>query len=215
ASKIDQQQTAIPIYGKTPGSGWLIDHTITGKGTSEAFQLIPLPDELPLIPNLPLEVFTSDMLKKQSQTLKFPDRSFRQSGSYRVMQDNDNSTAASEHSILYVEDNDDNIYMLTRRLRRRKFIVHEARTGAEGVELARKLVPSLIIMDLILPDIHGCDATRQLKADSATTAIPVIALSAHASTEDRDSALSAGCIDFDTKPVDFDRLMTKIELAIQ
>ena len=130
------------------------------------------------------------------------------------MQDNKSPTAP-QHSILYVEDNDDNIYMLTRRLKRRNYVVHEARTGAEGIKLAQQLTPSLIIMDLILPDIHGCDATIRLKSDSSTRAIPVIALSAHASTVDRDSALSAGCIDFDTKPVDFERLMHKIEMAIQ
>lgn len=117
--------------------------------------------------------------------------------------------------ILYIEDNDDNIYMLSRRLKRRNYTVHEARTGNAGIELATDLRPDLIIMDLVLPDIDGWQATRQLKSGPITRNIPVIALSANASIQDRESALEAGCTEFETKPVDFERLLTKIESLLQ
>lgn len=117
--------------------------------------------------------------------------------------------------ILYIEDNDDNIYMLSRRLKRRNYTVHEARTGNAGIELASSLRPDLIIMDLVLPDIDGWQATRQLKSGPITRNIPVIALSANASIQDRESALEAGCTEFETKPVDFERLLTKIESLLQ
>lgn len=122
-----------------------------------------------------------------------------------------NQESTSSSTILYIEDNDDNIYMLCRRLQRRSYVVHDARTGQKGLELAQSLQPALIIMDLILPDIDGWQVTRNLKANSETRHIPVIALSANATTHDREAAIAAGCADFDTKPVDFDRLLSKIE----
>jgi len=112
--------------------------------------------------------------------------------------------------LLYVEDNEDNVYMLTRRLKRKGYEVLVASDGAEGIELARAQAPALILMDLSLPVLDGWEATRRLKADPATSGIPVIALSAHAMAGDRDAALAAGCDDFDTKPVDLDRLLGKI-----
>jgi two-component system cell cycle response regulator DivK len=116
--------------------------------------------------------------------------------------------------ILYVEDNADNIYMLTRRLTRRGFEVVIAGNGAEGIAMANEELPDLILMDLSLPVMDGWEATRQLKADPATRHIPVVALSSHAMAEDRARALSAGCDDYDTKPVDLPRLLGKIEALI-
>jgi CheY-like chemotaxis protein len=113
--------------------------------------------------------------------------------------------------ILYVEDNEDNVYMLSRRLKRKGFDVIIAGDGVEGVEFARRELPSLILMDLSLPKMNGWDATRQLKSLDETKAIPVIALSAHALEGEREKALEAGCDDFDTKPVEFARLMGKIQ----
>jgi two-component system cell cycle response regulator DivK len=113
--------------------------------------------------------------------------------------------------ILYVEDNDDNIYLL--RMRFELTGEHEllvAEDGARGVAMARAEHPDLILMDLELPVIDGWEATRQLKADPATRDIPIIALSAHALAGAREKALAAGCDEFDTKPVEFDRLMGKI-----
>jgi CheY-like chemotaxis protein len=112
--------------------------------------------------------------------------------------------------LLYVEDNEDNVYMLTTRLQRRGFDVIVARDGAEGVELAASERPDLILMDLNLPLIDGWEATRRIKAAAATGGIPVIALSAHAMAGDREKALAAGCDDYDTKPVDLPRLLGKI-----
>jgi CheY-like chemotaxis protein len=113
--------------------------------------------------------------------------------------------------ILYVEDNDDNVYMLKSRLTRAGFTVLVASDGARGVAMAASEQPDLILMDLTLPDIDGEEATRRLKADPVTRRIPVIALTAHAMTGDREKALAAGCDDFDTKPVDMPRLIGKIE----
>lgn len=115
------------------------------------------------------------------------------------------------NKILYVEDNEDNVYMLSRRLKRKGFDVIIAGDGVEGVEFARRELPSLILMDLSLPKMNGWDATRQLKSLDETKAIPVIALSAHALEGEREKALEAGCDDFDTKPVEFARLMGKIQ----
>lgn len=112
--------------------------------------------------------------------------------------------------ILYVEDNDDNIYMLRRRLERHGFEVVVARDGAEGVEAARRERPDLVLMDLGLPVLDGWEATRRLKADPATRGIPIIALSAHAMAGDREHAIEAGCDDYDVKPVDWPRLSAKI-----
>lgn len=112
--------------------------------------------------------------------------------------------------ILYVEDNDDNIYMLKGRLERQGFVVLIARDGQAGVDVARAERPDLILMDLGLPVIDGWEATRLLKADAATARIPLIALSAHAMSTDRTDALAAGCDDYDVKPVEWPRLLKKI-----
>jgi len=112
--------------------------------------------------------------------------------------------------ILYVEDNDDNIYMLKNRLTRAGFTVIIATDGAQGVAMAASEQPDLILMDLTLPNVDGEEATRRIKADPATRSIPVIALTANAMPEDREKALAAGCNDFDTKPVELPRLLEKI-----
>ncbi len=116
--------------------------------------------------------------------------------------------------ILYVEDNADNVYMLTRRLQRKGYEVLVAGDGAEGVAMAKAETPALVLMDLSLPVLDGWEATRQLKAAPETRAIPVIALTAHAMAGDREKALAAGCDDFDTKPVDMARLLGKIEALL-
>ena len=112
--------------------------------------------------------------------------------------------------ILYVEDNDDNVYMLKNRLTRAGFTVVVATNGVRGVAMATSEQPDLILMDLTLPDIDGEEATRRIKADPATNRIPVIALTANAMSGDREKAIAAGCDDFDTKPVDMPRLLEKI-----
>jgi CheY-like chemotaxis protein len=117
--------------------------------------------------------------------------------------------------ILYVEDNDDNVFMLRNRLRRAGFDVVVATDGEQGVAMAAAEAPALILMDLSLPVLDGWEATRRLKARPATAAIPIIALSAHAMAGDRDRAIAAGCDDYDTKPVDFARLLGKIEAALE
>jgi CheY-like chemotaxis protein len=116
--------------------------------------------------------------------------------------------------ILYVEDNDDNIYMLQRRLVRAGFTVVIARDGAEGVAMAAAEQPALILMDMGLPVLDGWEATRQIKAAAETKHIPVIALTANAMTGDREKAIAAGCDDFDTKPVELPRLLGKIEALV-
>ena len=113
--------------------------------------------------------------------------------------------------ILVVEDNDNNRDMLTRRLQRKGFTVVAAVDGEEAQAVARAESPDLILMDMSLPVMDGWEATRRLKADPATKAIPVIALTAHAMAGDRDKALEAGCDDYDTKPIDLPRLLEKIE----
>ena len=112
--------------------------------------------------------------------------------------------------ILYVEDNEDNVYMLSRRLTRKGFEVLVAPDGERGVAMARSEAPALILMDLSLPVLDGWAATAQLKASPDTRDIPIIALSAHAMAGDRERALAAGCDDYDTKPVELDRLLGKI-----
>jgi two-component system cell cycle response regulator DivK len=116
--------------------------------------------------------------------------------------------------ILYVEDNDDNIYMLTRRLTRKGYEVVVARDGEAGVEVASVEMPDLILMDLGLPVIDGWEATRRLKQNPATVGIPIIALSAHAMDGDRDSAIAAGCDEFETKPVQLDQLLHKMQTLL-
>jgi CheY-like chemotaxis protein len=113
--------------------------------------------------------------------------------------------------ILLVEDNEMNRDMLTRRLEKRGYTISIAVDGGEGVAKARAEVPDLILMDMSLPVLDGWDATKQVKADPATANIPVIALTAHAMEGDRQKALGAGCDDFDTKPVELNRLLLKIE----
>jgi CheY-like chemotaxis protein len=113
--------------------------------------------------------------------------------------------------ILYVEDNDDNVYMLKNRLTRAGYTVVVATDGGQGVAMAASERPDLILMDITLPDIDGKEATRRIKADPATKAIPVIALTANAMAGDREAALAAGCDDFDTKPVELQRLLGKIK----
>ena len=116
--------------------------------------------------------------------------------------------------ILYVEDNDDNVYMLKRRLIRAGYEVSIAVDGGEGVAKAIAELPDLILMDMSLPVLDGWEATRRLKAEPATKHIPVIALTAHAMSSDRDKAIAAGCDDFDTKPVEMPRLLGKIRALL-
>jgi CheY-like chemotaxis protein len=116
--------------------------------------------------------------------------------------------------ILLVEDNEMNRDMLSRRLERKGFQVIMAVDGQQGVDLATSEIPDLILMDMDLPIIDGWEATRRVKAGEGTRAIPVIALTAHAMVGDRDKAMAAGCDDYDTKPVDFPRLLGKIETLL-
>src|SRR5262249_6831920 len=127
------------------------------------------------------------------------------------MQHSSEATARENRmKILYVEDNDDNVYMLKNRLSRAGFTVVVAIDGGQGVAMATSEKPDLILMDLTLPDIRGEEATRRIKADPATGRIPVIALTANAMAGDKEKALAAGCDDFDTKPVELKRLLGKI-----
>ena len=116
--------------------------------------------------------------------------------------------------ILLVEDNEMNRDMLSRRLARRGYEVVVAVDGEAGVRMAQSEAPAIILMDMSLPGLDGWDATRQIKADPATRGVPVIALTAHAMSGDREKSLAAGCDDFDTKPVDFERLLGKIQALL-
>ena len=113
--------------------------------------------------------------------------------------------------ILLVEDNEDNRDMLSRRLERKDFIVALAVDGQDGVNKAKEELPDIILMDMSLPVMDGWEATKALKASPETGNIPIIALTAHAMSSDREKAIEAGCDDYDTKPVDFKRLIDKIE----
>ncbi len=113
--------------------------------------------------------------------------------------------------ILLVEDNEENRDMLSRRLTRRGYEVVIALDGGQGVAMAQSEIPDLILMDMDLPVLNGWEATRHLKAAPATQAIPIIALTAHAMMGDREKAIDAGCDDYDTKPIEFSRLIEKIE----
>lgn len=113
--------------------------------------------------------------------------------------------------VLIVEDNEMNRDMLSRRLKRAGYEVILAIDGREAISMARSEMPKLILMDLSLPNLDGWEATRRLKADRATKQIPVVALTAHALVDDRKKAFAAGCDDYDTKPVEFKRLLGKIE----
>ncbi|HXV85344.1 MAG TPA: response regulator [Gemmatimonadales bacterium] len=112
--------------------------------------------------------------------------------------------------ILLVEDNEMNRDMLSRRLARRGFEIDIAVDGRQGVEMARAGGYDLVLMDMSLPEIDGWEATRQIREAPETKALPIIALTAHAMAGDRDKALEAGCNDYDTKPIELDRLLGKI-----
>ena len=116
--------------------------------------------------------------------------------------------------ILLVEDNEMNRDMLSRRLIRRGYEVLIAVDGEQGVAMATSEAPALILMDMSLPVLDGWEATRRVKAAEATRAIPVIALTAHAMAGDRDKALAAGADDFDTKPIELDRLLAKMQALL-
>lgn len=116
--------------------------------------------------------------------------------------------------ILIVEDNEMNRDMLSRRLARHGFEIVLAVDGKQGVEAASKEMPDLILMDMSLPVMNGWEATEKVKSNPATKNIPVIALTAHAMSEDREKCIAAGCNDFDTKPVDLPRLLEKIKALI-
>jgi two-component system cell cycle response regulator DivK len=116
--------------------------------------------------------------------------------------------------LLYVEDNEDNVYMLSSRLKRHGFQIVVAADGEQGLAMAESERPDLILMDLSLPAIDGWEVTRQLKQAPETRSIPVIALSAHAMAGDRERALAAGCDEYDTKPVNLERLLAKIRALL-
>jgi CheY-like chemotaxis protein len=117
--------------------------------------------------------------------------------------------------LLYIEDNEDNLYMLTLWFDvLGGYEIVSAPDGAAGIAMAAAELPDLILMDLNLPEIDGWEATRRLKADPATRDIPIIALTAHAMAGDREKAIATGCDDFETKPVEFDRLLAKIERVL-
>jgi two-component system cell cycle response regulator DivK len=116
--------------------------------------------------------------------------------------------------ILLIEDNEMNWDMLSRRLRRDGYQVVVATDGKQGVDMALSGAPDLILMDMSLPVLDGWEATRQIKAAPQTQAVPIIALTAHAMTGDRERALAAGCDDYDTKPIEFRRLLEKIRALL-
>jgi two-component system, cell cycle response regulator DivK len=117
--------------------------------------------------------------------------------------------------ILLVEDNEMNRDMLSRRLQRKGYEVVLALDGQSGVEMTQTQAPDLVLMDMSLPVLDGWEATRRLKADPATRHIPVIALTAHAMSSDREKAIEAGCDDYDTKPVELTRLLAKIDALLR
>jgi two-component system, cell cycle response regulator DivK len=121
---------------------------------------------------------------------------------------------AKMSKILLVEDNEMNRDMLSRRLIRKGYEVVMAFDGEQAVEMAASQNPDLMLMDMSLPGLDGWEATRQIKAAAATRTIPVIALTAHAMSDDRERALDAGCDDYDTKPIDFPRLLEKMSAAL-
>ncbi len=116
--------------------------------------------------------------------------------------------------ILYVEDNVDNVYMLKKRLERKGYTVFVAEDGQQALDMVTKVAPSLVLMDLSLPVLDGWETTRRLKSRPETSGIPVIALSAHAMSGDREKALAAGCNEYETKPVEFQHLLSKIKQLI-
>jgi two-component system cell cycle response regulator DivK len=116
--------------------------------------------------------------------------------------------------ILLVEDNEMNRDMLSRRLERKGYDVAIAVDGKEGINMAQSGDYDLVLMDMSLPEVDGWEATRQLRAQAATEKLPIIALTAHAMAGDREKALEAGCDDYDTKPIEFPRLLSKIEALL-
>jgi two-component system, cell cycle response regulator DivK len=116
--------------------------------------------------------------------------------------------------ILLVEDNEMNRDMLSRRLQRRGYEVSVAEDGLQGLEMAKKLLPDLILLDMSLPEMDGWEAASRLKAEICTKHIPIIALTAHAMIDDRDRAFAAGCNEYETKPIEFQRLLDKMEMLL-
>ena len=116
--------------------------------------------------------------------------------------------------ILIVEDNEENRDALSRRLQRRGFQIVMAEDGKIGAQMAKTELPDLILMDMNMPEVDGWEATRQIKSDPATERIPVIALTAHAMSGDRDRAIAAGCVDYHTKPVELPQLLSQIEAIL-
>ena len=119
-------------------------------------------------------------------------------------------TETTTAKVLYAEDNEDNIYLLTRRLSRKGYDVLVAKDGQEAIEMACAELPDLILMDLDLPVLDGWEATRRLKTMAEMRDIPIIALTSHAMAGDREKALAAGCDDYETKPIDFSILLAKM-----
>jgi two-component system cell cycle response regulator DivK len=126
-----------------------------------------------------------------------------------------NAFSKAMPKILLVEDNEMNRDMLSRRLQRKGYEVVLALDGQSGVEMSQTQAPDLVLMDMSLPVLDGWEATRRLKADTATRHIPVIALTAHAMSSDREKAIEAGCDDYDTKPVELMRLLAKIDALLR
>lgn len=116
--------------------------------------------------------------------------------------------------VLIVEDNEMNSDMLSRRLQRRGFEVSIAIDGQQGVDMTQSITPDIVLMDMSLPVMDGWEATRMLKSDAQTSHIPIIGLSAHAMSSDFDKAQEAGCDDYDTKPVDLNRLLGKMNVLL-
>jgi CheY-like chemotaxis protein len=139
------------------------------------------------------------------------DRQSHSIGNNRLNKTPESETMAK---ILLVEDNEMNRDMLSRRLVKKGYEVVMAVNGQEGISLARSEIPDIILMDISLPVIDGYEATRDLKAHSDTQDIPIIALTAHAMAGDKEKALAAGCDDYDTKPIEFGRLLEKISALI-
>jgi CheY-like chemotaxis protein len=118
------------------------------------------------------------------------------------------------YNILIIEDDEMNMDMITKRLELRGYRVVAAADGLRGITLAREAAPDLILMDVNLPEFDGWEATRRLKAEAATRHIPVVALTAHAMESDRDKARQAGCDGYESKPIDFPRLLSKMETLL-
>lgn len=157
------------------------------------------------IKDLPRQIYTSRVIGYvQSQYLTFARNDVRTAFTKVV-------GGAGLAKILLVEDNEMNRDMLSRRLARKGYQVAVAEDGQLGVEMASSETPDLILMDMSLPVIDGWEATRRIKGAAETSAIPIIALTAHAMASDREKAMEAGCDDYDTKPVELPRLLEKIE----